>query len=119
MICSLIYSLINSSETVGQLFHIVSLEKLSTKKVTPVSWITFPFSGLYYALINLNLETNSIVQIQKDLQKQYLEVLLKTYADLFNSIIDKDDFTPLVVSTQEEEFTILQAFPLNAGMTHG
>ena len=73
------------------------------------------FSGLYYALINLNLETNSIVQIQKDLQKQYLEVLLKTYAELFNSIIDKDDFTPLVVSSQEEEFEILQAFPLNAG----
>jgi len=70
---------------------------------------------LYYALINLNLETNSIVQIQKDLQKQYLEVLLKTYAELFNSIIDKDDFTPLVVSSQEEEFEILQAFPLNAG----
>ena len=70
---------------------------------------------MYYALINLNLETNSIVQIQKDLQKQYLEVLLKTYAELFNSIIDKDDFTPLVVSSQEEEFEILQAFPLNAG----
>ena len=61
------------------------------------------------------METNSIVQIQKDLQKQYLEVLLKTYAELFNSIIDKDDFTPLVVSSQEEEFEILQAFPLNAG----
>ena len=70
---------------------------------------------MYYALINLNLETNSIVQIQKDLQKQYLEVLLKTYAELFNSIIDKDDFTPLVVSSQEQEFEILQAFPLNAG----
>ena len=70
------------------------------------------YSGLYYALIELNLETKSILQIQKELQKQYLEVLLKSYAEILSAIVDNDDFTPIRVTTYQEEFEIFQAFPL-------
>ena len=46
-------------------------------------------SALYHALAELNLETGSIVQIQRELQRQYLEVLLRTFGAYFDGIIAK------------------------------
>ena len=49
----------------------------------------FLLSALYHALFDLNLETGSIVQIQRELQRQYLEVLLRTFSSYFDGIVTK------------------------------
>lgn len=69
--------------------------------------------GFNSAMQRLNLETNSITSIQNQLRDQYHEVLLTRYAEIFDAIIEKDNFTPLLVSQSQEEFEIYAVFPFN------
>lgn len=72
-------------------------------------------NGFGTALRRLNLETNSITGLQNQLRKQYHDVLLCKYSEIFDAIIEKDNFTPLLVSSQPEELEIYSLFPYNKG----
>ena len=69
--------------------------------------------GLNFSMSRLNLETNSITSIQNQLREQFHEVLLQNYAEIFDAIIEKDNFTPLIVTQSAEEFEIYAVFPFN------
>lgn len=72
-------------------------------------------NGFGAALRRLNLETISITSLQIQLRDQYHEVLLFKYSEIFDAIIEKDNFTPLLVSSQAEELEIYSLFPYNKG----